>query len=513
MFDGKSNPKICPRSGQVVKQKKKNIFILLTPITGLLALIWFLIRVIPKPSRLEYPCQKAAFPIATSFLTWLFTLFGLTVIFKKARKYFTSHKSVTASFFLFITIGSLLVSFFYMKDDTRGFTILGSPNNPIGSGKGVFPGRVAWAHDPSAVKWNGSGNWWEDVANDQTKINTLVANAVMTVGGQSTTKDSWDAIFKKFNLRVNQESRGYSPGEKIAIKINENNTTSHSNNNNINASPHMILAVLTELIESVGVKQPDITIFDTSRFITDNIYKKCTAKYPNVKFVDNIGGNGRIKSQYKENAIPFSVTSKNVKGLATCMVEANYVIDMAILKGHTIQGVTLCGKNFFGTTSIKSDPFQNTHDFFGSNPGKYCTITDFLGHKDMGEKTLLFMIDMLYANSTVSGTPNKKWQLSPFNNSWPASVLVSMDGVAIDSVGLDFLNAEWPNIGNANNCDNYLHEAAQANNPPSGTFYDPEKDGKRCASLGAHEHWNNSTDKKYSRNLGKNDGIELIYKK
>jgi len=29
-------------------------------------------------------------------------------------------------------------------------------------------------------------------------------------------------------------------------------------------------------------------------------------------------------------------------------------------------------------------------------------------------------------------------------------------------------------------------------------------------SLGVHEHWNNAADKKYSRNLGKGAGIELV---
>lgn len=29
-------------------------------------------------------------------------------------------------------------------------------------------------------------------------------------------------------------------------------------------------------------------------------------------------------------------------------------------------------------------------------------------------------------------------------------------------------------------------------------------------SLGVHEHWNNATDKQYSRNLGTGNGIELI---
>jgi hypothetical protein len=58
--------------------------------------------------------------------------------------------------------------------------------------------------------------------------------------------------------------------------------------------------------------------------------------------------------------------------------------------------------------------------------------------------------------------------------------------------------------------DNYLHEAAQANNPPSGTFYAPNKDGLRLSSLGVHEHWNNSIDKQYTRNLKTGNGIELF---
>jgi hypothetical protein len=49
-----------------------------------------------------------------------------------------------------------------------------------------------------------------------------------------------------------------------------------------------------------------------------------------------------------------------------------------------------------------------------------------------------------------------------------------------------------------------------ANKPPSGVIYDPGKQGKPLASLGVHEHWNNATERKYSRNLGKSQGIELV---
>ena len=76
-------------------------------------------------------------------------------------------------------------------------------------------------------------------------------------------------------------------------------------------------------------------------------------------------------------------------------------------------------------------------------------------------------------------------ELPPFNGDWPSSVFASQDPVAIDSVGYDFVNAEWPDVvryGHApapkydmqGGAEDYLHEAALANDPCSGTFYDPD---------------------------------------
>lgn len=102
-----------------------------------------------------------------------------------------------------------------------------------------------------------------------------------------------------------------------------------------------------------------------------------------------------------------------------------------------------------------------------------------------------------------------------FGGNWPNSIFASMDPIAIDSVAFDFLAEEWPSeVLNSRYGDggaqDYLHEAALASNPLSGTFYDPAGTGTRLKSLGVHEHWNNAIDKQYSRNLGKSEGIELV---
>jgi hypothetical protein len=79
-------------------------------------------------------------------------------------------------------------------------------------------------------------------------------------------------------------------------------------------------------------------------------------------------------------------------------------------------------------------------------------------------------------------------------------------------VAFDFLSQQWPDQAlAAEGVQDYLHEMALADNPPSGTFYDPENDGIRMTSQGVHEHWNNATGKQYTRNLGTGNGIELLY--
>ena len=145
--------------------------------------------------------------------------------------------------------------------------------------------------------------------------------------------------------------------------------------------------------------------------------------------------------------------------------------------------------------------------------GAYNSLVDLDGHAQTGGKTVLYLIDALYAtkHNEYRLDPTCKWESAPFNKRWTASLFAAQDGVAIDSVALDFLRNE-PTLATivTGAVDNYLHEMAQANQPPSKTAYDPEKDGKLLASLGVHEHWNNAADKKYSRNLGSGAGIELV---
>ena len=74
------------------------------PLLGFSALVWFLIRVIPKPSRAVYPCQRAAFPLAASFIIWFSGISLSLVSFRKARKMFDRLKNLYAITYLLVAL-------------------------------------------------------------------------------------------------------------------------------------------------------------------------------------------------------------------------------------------------------------------------------------------------------------------------------------------------------------------------------------------------------------------------
>jgi hypothetical protein len=392
-------------------------------------------------------------------------------------------------------------------------SLFGLPISPLGVPRGIVPGRVTWAHDPAAVTWDGTGSWWQDANNNQSVIDRMVSRSIRDLTNQRTDAEAWSAIFHYFNRTHGRGNTGYRTGEKIAIKPNLNNTTGHGTIDRLNSSPDVILSLVRQLTGPGKVPQASITIFDSSRFIPGNLYDKIHGEFPGVLFVDHIGGDGRLKAEFKPNAIPFSITSRNATGLDTAVVEASYLIDAALLKGHVSSGVTLCAKNLFGATSII--PTGTRMRTMASPQPRWfsklrCVRRFFGSQGSWRENHALSHRRALWKRECGSSAASHKWKMAPFNDAWPSSIFMSLDGVAIDSVGFDFLTSEWPNLVDIANADNYLREAALANDPPSKTFYDPERDGIRCRSLGVFEHWNNATEKKYSGNLGKAHGIELF---
>jgi sugar lactone lactonase YvrE len=536
-------PRICPKTGKIIQSKYKFQWPWwLFPFTGLVALIWFLVRVIPKPSRAAYPCQRVAFPLASGFIIWLLGLAGSVAAFRKAKRALVRARYVLAAICIAISVASIYVTLNYTSQDralaaTPPLRVPQPVNTPIGTAKGIYPGRVAWIHDPNATNWLGSyeiqgirdGYWWEPNHTSQAVVNTMVSKSLRAMTGKSTDYAAWDSIFRYFNQRHGKGNVGYQPGEKIMIKVNfvgliySRATLYTFRDNYPNTSPQAMHALLDQLVNIAGVDDNCITIGDTLGSFTNDYFNYLDPCFPDVNYLDYYGNSGRGKTGLSSTRVYWadanSNNATNKDYVPNAYKNAAYIINFANLKGHYNQaGVTMCGKNHYGSLCRvpNASGYYDLHSkqiWSVPGMGHYRNLVDLMGHHDIGGKTVLFLIDGLYPNKHAQHWPLDfpfKWQTAPFNNDWASSFFASQDPVAIDSVGFDFLYNEWPTEApGTEGADDYLHEAAQAPDPCSGYFYDPDGDGNELTSQGVHEHWNNATDKKYTRNLGTGKGIEL----
>jgi len=529
-------------------------------ILGIGSTIWFLIRVIPKPSRAGYPCMKAAAPIMSGFVIYLLGLGGSAILFKSIISKLRQARYLAASvaFLGFI----LLVIVFNYNDSKPSFAnanlvydnLPDGANHPMGVGQGIFPGRVIWEWNTSATNENCPNTsltncFFQAKNNNQDTISKMANNSIKKLSGKKTVKEGWDAIFKNFNAKKTGTASGYVTGETIFIKVNNgqagwaiNTSTLAPANTTIpiaETTPATVLAILTQLIDTCGVPQASIFIGEPMTHLFDHLYDLCHAKYPLVKYLDkdNKTNLGRTKiSGWRNDAIVYSDGGSEMPDAisdALCyeMYDADYMINIAALKAHARGGMTLCAKLHFGSHGVHGSNWDSFHLHDGliatvdndvlntgarGEYGMYRVLTDLMGNEKLGRNTVLFVVDGLWGGVEATDR-GYKWKSAPFNTDWPNSLFVSQDEVALESVCLDFLRAEaLVNTAFKNRpffpaIDDYLHQAADKANWAKGITYDPEGDGTEMpASLGVHEHWNNSTDKQYTRNLGTGNGIELI---
>jgi hypothetical protein len=497
---------------------------LVFPLLSAVALVWFLVRVLPKPIRATYPCQRAAFPLASAFVIWLLGVkSGLLawVRWTRWRKTLQPVGVVCGVVGLFalmaLATGEVARLSGPLSGPQNAWTPSDPPNAPMGTAKGIFPGRVVWMRDTNATPWDGtSGHWWDDETGvRQAAVDRMLAASLQALTGTTNNAAAWDRVFRHFNATHGRGDAGYRAGETLAVKVNCNNNYSGYGDvdNHIDAAPQSVRALLRQLVREAGVPQENIVVYEAVRVVPDRIYVPCHAEFPGVVWVDSQGNgsNGRQPPEWHTNALNYSTNNTGCgRNIPERVFQATYLINMALLKGHWRAGVSLTGKNHFGSID---KPYHTYAQVWELPMGTYSPFVDLLGARALGGKTLLFMIEGLYGVLEVQSYVDFStagWT-NLFGGGWSASYFLSLDPVAIDSVGLDFLRSEFGDrlaSGHNANADNYLHEAAQAGQPPSGKPYRP--DGTNLSSLGVHEHWNNAMLRQYSRNLGATNGIELV---
>jgi hypothetical protein len=507
--------------------KTTNPYSIVFHLIGIAAIIWFLVRVLPKPDRIRYPCQQISITFASGYIAfwgilWTVIFNGLAIWMRRAKHKTTAFAPVIlVGIFLIFTITSGVYANTFVNNNEEIASWDPITNEPIGTPRGLNPGRVAWIWDPDATPSDLNGYWWKKENNNQEVIEDMFSTGLQSLIGIEDDEAAWDALFKHFNDMHGNGETGYQPGEKLAIKVNLNNCwqlfSYTKEDNERDASPYVVKALLRQLVNVVGVAQEDITVYDASRpmanWFYDRVYYEeypastLVPEFPNVHYKDSQGGaTGRVIVQPSDERIYFADETGLYRTLPNCVADADYIINMPILKRHPIDmGVTFSGKNFFGTW-VEGVPDVHNYHRAAFTEGNPTPQTDLLAHDHIGGKTILYFGDGTFATKVDHATI-AKFQMEPFNNDWTNSLFFSQDPIAIDSVMYDFLYTEGCNP--CEGSQNYLHQSAE---PPNGV-YDPENDGTFVSeSLGVHEHWNESVDIFSSdRYLGlSGNGIDLV---
>lgn len=189
--------------------KAKCIFLLkknnkvISFILGAIALVWFLIRVIPKPQRANYPCQRAAFPIASAFVIWITGIFTSKVIFSKAKLALTNRKVVQSSILAALAIGIFLSSIMFTSIFESAASGLNSIKLKNGGEELYQKQKNAITEsivDPEAyvgIVKSDKDNAYEI---DFNELNQMIRKAVNLAGGFDTLINEGDTVVLKPNV-------------------------------------------------------------------------------------------------------------------------------------------------------------------------------------------------------------------------------------------------------------------------------------------------------------------------
>ncbi|NIN69652.1 MAG: DUF362 domain-containing protein [Anaerolineae bacterium] len=304
--------------------------------------------------------------------------------------------------------------------------------------------KVVHTYCARATDWDFSATWWGGCV-DQAVVQEMVDRGVMELTGRTTRVAAWQALIPD-----------YVPGQRVAIKVNLNNADSQTDSDNeIDALIEPVNAVVTGLKE-IGVAESDIWVYDAIKPITDRLQDRC--EFPSVRFSGGWGTNpqGFSSTEKVTFATPPGHPSLADQRISNVLVNADYLINMPIMKKHCCAWVTLSFKNHFGSIENCAALHGYTFPYETNYTPAYNPMVDIYKNPHFLGKTVLTIADGLYGSKGDQASVPQPW--TTFGNQAPNSMFFSRDPVAIDSVMYDFLETEaGVNVGG----DDYLALAAQ----------------------------------------------------
>ncbi len=245
--------------------------------------------------------------------------------------------------------------------------------------------------------------------------------------------------------------------KRLGIKINCNNSFDRNDGAGdvIDALPEPVIAVIRGFLLAGGTEER-VAVFDQTddskpRYVASWFRAKVRAHFPRVGFnTFPYGGaseaqdawSARTHVTWSPGYSPAPPETK-LKGVP---LNADYLVNVPIVKRHNQANVTLGYKNHFGSITRPG----NLHRYVYEDVTHASVLVDIMNSprvpgdpsvRTLADKTVLTVGDLLYGHACTNfGQSPRPWK--QWSGEWPNSLLISDDPVAADSVMADILEAE-----------------------------------------------------------------------
>jgi len=294
--------------------------------------------------------------------------------------------------------------------------------------------RVVHVHANNAHNWNNSAtNYWDYV--NQTAVNNMVDQGLINMTGQNTAANAWRSLMPN-----------YHQGQLVAIKVSFNNTTNDAGSTLIDGIIEPVNAIIRGL-NAAGVSSSSIVVYDSSRWLPTRFTSK--SLYSGVQFKDSRHSpwspenDSQRQVVFSKHPDPSKTTPANQR-LSNVVVDAHYLINIPIVKGHGSAGLSLALKNHYGSVQKPGDLHYWSSLAAPGFSTLYNPIVEINRNTHIAQKTILTIGDAIFAANDQQSRPTP-WAL--YNNQTPKSLFFSADPVAIDCVMVDFKYMERKALG------------------------------------------------------------------
>ena len=252
--------------------------------------------------------------------------------------------------------------------------------------------RVITVTDGQA--WRGSG--WTDADLDRDVIKSMISRALTDLAGQSDAPAALAALIPQIE----------DPNQRYAIKVN-------CVNPDLPSHP-AVVAALIDLLAAAGASRENIIVFDRTGYEL----ARCGFTVGPTVYGSDKSGVG-----YNDELLIFTNGAVKLSNILTDRID--HLINVPVLKNHTMAGVTLSLKNHFGSTTRPDSLHGEKND---CSPG----IAELNARPEIKDITRLVLIDALFGNykTGLYGKPDYA----------PMSLIAATDPVAADTIGQQLIN-------------------------------------------------------------------------